>query len=355
VTAASVVALVLLVAIAAYSCGGGTDYGAGLWDLTAGSAERGQRPRSLIDYAMAPVWEVNNVWLVFVLVVTWTGFPQVFALVFSAAWLALTFAILGLILRGVGFAFRKPTRHLTRHRRYSAVFGISSVLTPFFFAATLGGVASGRVPLGSRGSTLVTSWLNPTSVMFGATALAATAFIGAVFLTADAHRFEAPDLVDYFRRRSVLSAAGFVVVGAVSVAVLRADAPHIFRGLWGGWGLVFTLAAPLAAVATAVLVLHGTSSIRRSVSRLTAIAAVGSAVFAWGVAQRPYLLPPTMTIEEAAASPPTLHWLLIVIGVAIVLVTPALALLYRLDVRGELEADHDQDLSPTQPDDSSAR
>jgi cytochrome d ubiquinol oxidase subunit II len=136
----TVIALVLLLAVAAYSCGGGTDYGAGIWDLLAGRHERSDRHRTLVDYAMAPVWEVNNVWLVFVLVVTWTGFPRVFADVFSAAWVSLTLAIFGLILRGVGFAFRKPVRHFTGRRRWSTVFGVASILTPFFFAATLGGI-----------------------------------------------------------------------------------------------------------------------------------------------------------------------------------------------------------------------
>ena len=75
VTSAEVVALVLVLAVAAYACGGGADYGAGFWDLTAGGDAVGARPRALVDYAMAPVWEANNVWLIFVFVVTWTGFP----------------------------------------------------------------------------------------------------------------------------------------------------------------------------------------------------------------------------------------------------------------------------------------
>ena len=64
---ADLVALVLLLLIAAYTCGGGADFGAGIWDLLAGDKDRGARPRELVDYAMAPVWEANNVWLVFVL------------------------------------------------------------------------------------------------------------------------------------------------------------------------------------------------------------------------------------------------------------------------------------------------
>ena len=190
---------------------GGADYGAGFWDLTAGGDDRGARPRALVDHAMAPVWEANNVWLVFVLIITWTGFPTAFESVLSTAWIAITLAALGLVLRGSGFALRKPTRQLTRRRRYAAVFGISSILTPFFFAATLGGVASGRIPVGNRAGDLVTSWLNPTSVLFGVLAVAVSAFTAAVFLVSDAHRFGAPDLESYFRRRSGL--AGCAVVG----------------------------------------------------------------------------------------------------------------------------------------------
>src|SRR6185295_17520047 len=87
---ANLVALVLLLLIAAYTCGGGADFGAGIWDLFAGDKDRGARPRELFDYAMAPVWEANNVWLVFILVVTWTGFPPVFEAVVSTTWIAVT-------------------------------------------------------------------------------------------------------------------------------------------------------------------------------------------------------------------------------------------------------------------------
>lgn len=341
-TAATIVALVLLLGVAAYSCGGGTDYGAGMWDLAAGGVERGDRPRRLIDYAMAPVWEVNNVWLVFVLVITWTGFPKVFAAVFSAAWIPLTLAILGLILRGVGFAFRKPTRHPRSRLRFTALFGVSSILTPFFFAAALGAIASGRVPLGSRDATIVSSWLNPTSVAFGLVSLAATAFIAAVFLTGDAGRFGAPDMVTYFRRRSVVAAGAFMVVGAAALAVVRFDTPRLFAGLWSGGALLFTLGIPVLTVLTAVLVSRGIPRI----PRVTAVGAVGATVFAWGVAQHPYILPTSLTIEQGAAPSSSLNWLVLVVVVAAILVIPPLVLLYRLDAMGALEADHDEDLKP---------
>jgi cytochrome bd ubiquinol oxidase subunit II len=340
VTSADVVALVLVLAIAAYACGGGADYGAGFWDLTAGGEDRGDRPRALVDYAMAPVWEANNVWLIFVFVVTWTGFPQVFESVLSTAWAAVVFAALGLVLRGAGFALRKPTRQRIRRRRYTAVFGVSSILAPFFFAATLGGVASGRIPVGNRAGDPVTSWLNPTSVLFGALAVTASAFVAAVFLISDARRYGAPDLVAYFRRRAVLSAGALIVLAAVGLVVFRFDARHLYDGLLRGWGLTFVLVALVATVGTAWLVRGG----HHVGTRIAAIAAVASMVLAWGMAQRPYALPTTLTIQAAAGDPDTLKWLIIVTVIAVILVGPALVLLYRLDFTDRLAADHDADL-----------
>ena len=171
------------------------------------------------------------------------------------------------MLRGAGFAIRKPTRQRFRRRRYTAVFGVSSIITPFFFAATLGGVASGRIPVGNRAGDPVTSWLNPTSVFFGVLAVTASAFVAAVFLVSDARRYGAPDLEAYFRRRSVLAAAALVVVGAVGLVVLRFDARYLLDGLFRGWGLVFLLVAVVATVGTAWLVRRGThAGIRLAVS-----------------------------------------------------------------------------------------
>jgi cytochrome d ubiquinol oxidase subunit II len=335
------VAIVLLLLIAAYSCGGGADFGAGTWDLLAGGKDRGVRRRELIDYAMAPVWEANNVWLVFVLVVTWTGFPPVFEAVMSTTWVALVIAALGLVLRGAAFAVRKPTVSVRRRRRLGVVFGVASVLTPYFLASAIGGVASGRVPPGNRQGDPITSWFNPTSVVFGLVALITVAFLAAAFLVSDARRFGAPDLEADFRRRSVVSAGLLLLVMGIGLVVVRQDAARLYDGLTSGWGLFFAVVAVVAVLVTALLlrrkILRGT--------RLVPIAAVASLVLAWGFAQRPYALPTTVTIDQAAGDPDTMGWLVVVTVVAVLLVGPALALLYRLDTTERLTADHDEDLT----------
>ncbi|MFI5468832.1 cytochrome d ubiquinol oxidase subunit II [Streptomyces cacaoi] len=335
------VAWVLLAVVAAYACAGGTDYGAGFWDLFAGGAERGKRPRWLIDHAMEPVWETNNVWLIFVLVIMWTGFPVLFQTVFTAMWLPLALAAVGLVLRGAGFALRKPTQRLAGRRVYGAVFAVSSLLTPFFLGAAVGGLATGRVAPGTEAS--ADAWSNGTSVIAGLLTVAATAFLGAVFLTADARRFDAADLVGYFRLRAWCSLGVLAVLAVVGLVVTRDDAQYVHDGLTSGIGLTLVLVAVVSALATAGL-LYRTAT---GWARITAVGSVALVVVAWGLAQRPYLIPTSLTVSEAAGATTTLRWLLLVTAIAVVLVGPPLVLLYRLDTAGVLQPLAEADLRRT--------
>ncbi|MFF4659349.1 cytochrome d ubiquinol oxidase subunit II [Streptomyces sp. NPDC001381] len=342
---ADLIAWVLLVLVAAYACAGGADYGAGFWDLMAGGAERGKRTRGLVDHAMAPVWEANNVWLIFILVVLWTGFPVLFQTIFSAMWLPLALAAVGLVLRGAGFALRKPTRRLAGRRVYGAAFAVSSLLTPFFFGTVVGGLVTGRVTPGTPAS--ADAWSNKTSVIAGLLTVAATAFLGAVFLTADARRYGERALVGYFRLRAWGSLGVIAVLAGVGLGVTRDDAPYVYDGLTGGAGLVLVLLAVACALATAGLLYR----LATGWARVTAAAAVALVVAAWGVAQRPYLLPTSLTVAQAAGASTTLRWLALVTLIAVVLVGPPLVLLYRLDTQGALRPLTDADLRRAAPGD----
>src|SRR6476660_7018581 len=140
------VAVVLLLALTAYAVFGGADFGAGFWDLTAGSPERGSRPRALIEHSIGPVWEANHVWLIFVFVVTWTAFSEAYASIMLTLFVPLTIAALGIVLRGASFAFRKSVVTPHNRRLFGGTFAIPSVLVPYCFGAVAGGIASGRVP-----------------------------------------------------------------------------------------------------------------------------------------------------------------------------------------------------------------
>ena len=173
---ALVIAAALFVGVLAYALFGGADFGSGFYDLTAGGTARGAELRTLVDHSIGPVWEANHVWLIYVLVTWWTAFPETFAAAMSTLILPMLLALLGIVLRGASFAFRKYAATLGQARLFGAVFAVSSVITPFFLGAVAGGLASGRVPATGRGD-LWTSWLNPTSVFGGIIAVGTCAFL----------------------------------------------------------------------------------------------------------------------------------------------------------------------------------
>jgi cytochrome d ubiquinol oxidase subunit II len=333
------VAGVLLLAVTAYSTAGGTDYGAGIWDLVAGRFQHTDEVRALIDHAMAPVWEANNVWLVFAAVICWTGFPLLFESVFLSLYPLFALALLGLILRGAFFAFRKAA--VTPRDRLVAtrVFGLSSLLAPFSFAAALGAIASGKVGAGSPAVPVWQACLDPLAIEFGVVAVTATAFSGASFLVGDARRYRTlgeagPDLVEYFRRRTLVAAVGLLAVSLVALLVIGAESPTVFHGMVAGLGLPFATTAVVAVVAVGVLMWR---RVYRWYRVLTVVG-VGSFVFAWGFGQVPYVLPGRLTIQQAAGAPEIEALLLAIIVVALVLVVPSLFLLYTLDQRSALES-----------------
>jgi cytochrome bd ubiquinol oxidase subunit II len=332
-TLAEVPAVLILVGLAAYVVFAGADFGAGLWYLLAGPGRRGRAIRDFSYHAMAPVWEANHVWLIFVLVVAWTAYPTAFGSIASTLALPLFVAAVGIIMRGTAYALRSgaPQDRETEGAT-GFVFGASSILTPLALGAAIGAIASGRVPVGNAEGDLVTSWLHATSLLIGALAVATAGYLAAVYLAGDAVREGKPDLARAFRVRAL---AMGVVAGALAVgglAVLREDARPLFDDLTSGAALAAVLLSALAGLATLALVLAK----RYEPARFSASLAVAAIVAGWGIAQSPDLLP-GLTIEDAAAGRSTLWALLISIAAGLVILVPSLALLYGLVLRGRFD------------------
>ncbi len=331
-SSATAVAVVLWIGATFYAVFGGADFGAGLWSLLAGRGDRARRPRELIDWAIGPVWEANHVWLIFVLVVSWTGFPSAFESVFSTLFIPLSLAALGIVLRGSGFAFQHTARRPWGRTVAVVLFGLASVLTPFFLGTVVGAIAGGRVPVGNAAGDAVTSWLNSLSLVIGVLFVATGAYLSAVFLVSDARRAGAHDLERYFGNRALIAA---LVAGTFAVAGLFAlhhDARYVFDRLTSQ---ALPLVILSAACGIAVLVLLRRNA--RRGARAFAVGAVAAVIWGWGIAQYPYLLPEKLTIADAAAPSETLTSVLIVFGIAVVLVLPAIGLLYSLAQRNLVE------------------
>jgi cytochrome d ubiquinol oxidase subunit II len=323
-TLATAVAAALFVGVVIYAVLAGADFGAGFYDLTAGGARSGAELRTQVDHSIGPVWEANHVWLIYVLVTWWTGFPGSFAAAMSTLILPMLLALLGIVLRGAGFAFRKYAATLGQARLYGAVFALSSVITPFFLGTVAGGIASGRVPAEGRGD-LWSSWLNPTSVLGGLVAVGTCAFLAGVFLTADAARGSRERLTEQLRVRTLGVGVATGVMVFAALVPLQRDAPTLSEGLAGRAAPLVVVSA-LAGLATLVLLVRR----RYRVARFTAGAAVAAVVLGWGVGQYPWLLVDEVTIADAVGAEATLRGLLVVAAVAAVLVVPALLYLLRL-------------------------
>ena len=331
-TLANAVAVVLVVGVTMYAVFGGADFGAGLWSLLAGGGEGGRRPRELIDWAIGPVWEANHVWLIFVLVVMWTGFPTAFEAIFSTLFIPLSLAAFGIVLRGAGFAFQHTAKRARGRALATTVFGASSVLTPFFLGTVVGAVAGGRVPVGNAAGDVVTSWVNPLSLVTGVLFVATGAYLASVFLVSDARRAGAPDLERYFTDRAVVTAVVTGALAAAGLVALHADARDVFDGLKGD-GLPLVVVSVVCGVAVLVLLRRG---VQRG-ARVLAAGAVVSVIWGWAVAQHPDILPPSLTVSDAAAPSATLKTVLGVFAVAVLVVLPSLGLLYTLVQRNLVE------------------
>jgi cytochrome d ubiquinol oxidase subunit II len=326
-TRADIVAVILWLGATCYALFGGADFGAGFWDLIAGGAERGERPRALIQRALTPVWEANHVWLIFILVVLWTGFPDAFGAVMSTLYVPLALAALGIVLRGGGFAFRKSVRRLEYRRAMGATFALSSVVTPFFMGTVVGAIAAGNVPADGNGDAF-SSWLQPLPLLTGVMFVASCAYLAAVYLVSDAGRAGAPDLAAYFSRRALaaaLVAGGFALAG---IFALHSEARYIFDRLTAE-GLPLVIVSALCGLAVVGMLLRGA---HRGL-RPFAAGAVVAVIWGWGIAQFPYLLPTSLKITQSAAPTDTLTTVIVVFLIAAVLVLPSLGLLYWLSQR----------------------
>jgi cytochrome bd ubiquinol oxidase subunit II len=324
--------LFILVGLVLYVVLAGADFGAGFWQLLAGAGPMGRRIRDHAHESMAPVWEANHVWLIFVLTVLWTAYPSAFSSIASTLSVPLFIAALGIILRGAAYALRAGTGSSSEQRRIDAVFAISSILTPFALGTMIGAIASRRVPLGNAAGHMFSSWLNPTSILIGVLAVATSAYLAAVYLAADAARLGQTDLEQRFRTRALAAglAAGAIALGGL--AVLHSDAHPLYHHLLHGAGLVALVISILAGATTLGLVWTR----RFEVARFTAATAVAAIIAGWALAQQPLLLP-GLTIQQAAAPHDTLVAVIVAVIAGGAILFPSLALLFKLVLSGQLD------------------
>jgi cytochrome d ubiquinol oxidase subunit II len=323
----------VLTGVALYTVLAGADFGAGFWQLVAGRGEHADRVREHAHHSLAPVWEANHVWLIFVLTVFWTSYPKAFGSIASTLAVVLSGALLGIIFRGAAYALRTGAFSARESSAIDTIFSLSSVLTPFTLGAAVGAIATNRVPVGNASGHLISSWLNGTSIFIGILAVVSCAYLAAVYLAADAARDGQPELEQAFRLRAL--AAG-VVAGALSIGgifIVNADNHPLFHSLMSGNALAGVVVSFVAGLATLALV-YGR---RYEPARYGAALAVAAVIAGWALSRWPTILP-GLTVHQAAAGHDTLVWVIAAVLGGGAILFPSLGLLFRLAVTGRFRA-----------------
>lgn len=327
-TLAALAAALAWVALIAYAVLGGADFGGGIWDLLA-SGSRAERQRAVIARGMGPVWESNNVWLIFVLVVTWTAFPIVYAGISTALFIPITLAVIGIVLRGAAFSFRSNYgREVGSGVRWGYVFSIASTITPFLFGTIAGALASGNIRVSTGPSLQVqdnpwTTWTTPFALTCGLFAVALCSVLAATYLTIDARKAGDDAVAEDFRLRALVAGAVTAALGALAAVLAISEAPTLWQGLIGK-ALPFAIAAVVIGLATAAALLRHLDYLARVL-----VAAETACIFlAWGVAQWPYLIVPDVTVDNGASPASVLGPLLIVSVLGLVILLPSLWYLF---------------------------
>jgi cytochrome d ubiquinol oxidase subunit II len=327
----TLIAAIILASLIIYALMGGADYGGGMWDLLA-SGGRAQRQRHAIVEAIAPIWEANHVWLVLVIVLLFSAFPLAFSTMMTALNIPITAILIGIVLRGSAFMFRKyDSTEDAVQRRWSTVFGVASFFTPFFQGLTLGALTTGNIHLvGDRVTTgFFAGWLTPFALACGLFALALFAFLAATYMTVDTR--SEPDLQDDFRLRAIGTQIALVLLANVVFITSKNGAPLMYHGLTNWWAPMLLGWTVLSGI-TAFLALWFRGF---HLARIAAVSQVTFILVGWGLAQFPHLVTPDVTIQKAAAPESTLKLLLFALAAGTVVLLPSLLYLFQIFKRQE--------------------
>lgn len=326
-TAADVLLVVMVAGLTAYALLGGADFGAGSWDLLAYGPHAADQ-RRLISTTLGPVWEANHVWLIFVIVAMFSGFPGAFGVVGSTLELPLSLALVGIVLRGAAYVYRAYGGGAAGPDAWwGHVFAIASTVTPFMLGVCGAALATGQLAVDDP----VEPLRSPFGLVAGLLAVSVTAFLAAVYLCRDAASSpETVHLVEGLRRRALVSAVVAGGLAGVLMPLLFREAPTVAER-FADRSPAFVAVSVAGGLAALVLVWTR----RYTVARIAAGLAVAGVLWGWAVAQYPDLVVgdaarPGTTVAEAAAPTANLQALLIAIAVGMTLIVPATVLLFRV-------------------------
>jgi cytochrome d ubiquinol oxidase subunit II len=288
-------------AVLAYVILDGFDLGVG---ILFPAIDTPQERDTAID-SIAPVWDGNETWLVLGGGGLFAVFPLAYAIVLPALYMPLTLMLLGLIFRGVAFEFRHRT---VRGRRFwDGAFAGGSIVAAFCQGIALGALVQGIAIEGRAYAGGWWDWLTPFSVMTGLALVAGYALLGVTWLiykTGDALQLRC------WRWALPLGALVLAFVGIVSLWTPLLNPGYAER--WFSWpAILYSAPVPLLVAAVAVGYWRAVRGRRELAPFLLALALFVLSYVGLGISLYPNIVPPSLSIWDAAAPESSLLFLLV--------------------------------------------
>jgi cytochrome d ubiquinol oxidase subunit II len=287
---------ILAVSILLYVLLDGFDLGVGiLFGLTRDETRR----REMLS-AVAPIWDGNETWLVVAGTVLWSAFPVVYATLGSAFYLPLLLMLAGLILRGVAFEYRNKTERL--RWIWDASFAGGSLVAAFIQGLTVGALVDGLPIANGQYTGGDFGWSSPFAILCGIGLCLGYSLIGACWLV---NKCEGDVREEAYRVIPYLAVGLLVFLVVVFGYALAENLRVVHRWIERPYLFVFPAIGTVAALVAAASVRHRRDGVPFYMVLLIFAAAFGTlAISFW-----PYMIPFSITIEEAASPHSTLAFM----------------------------------------------
>ena len=326
----ALIATLLGISLTAYAAFAGADFGAGVLDLLAG---RRDQDRSAIAATIGPVWEANHVWLIFSITLLFSAFPNAFSALGTKLLAPLTVALLAIVLRSAALGLRGNSDTARSHMRLSRLFGAASVLAPFAFGAVAGALASVSTRRPAFGASIPNlPWSGGFALIIGGLAVALCALLASSFVALAMVRTDQRGLAERFRLRGLQAGGCVIALSAAALATAASTDSALWHRLVGP-------ALPLVTIGFCGALLSLLALGRRwfLVARGAALLTSAAVLWGWFVSQAPHLIGTRLTIHTAAAPHAALVAIAISSGIVLLLVLPAMFLLFTVFARPDLE------------------
>jgi len=290
-------------AVLAYVVLDGFDLGVGI--LFA--AERDYEERSVMVNAIAPMWDGNETWLVLGGGGLFAVFPLAYSIIMPAMYPTIIAMLLALIFRGVAFEFRFRAETVRGRWWWDNAFWLGSTLAAFAQGLTLGGLLQGIKVSGRVYSGGWWDWLDGFTILCGVAVVAGYALLGATWLV---WRTEGEI---QRRARRYAEALGAVVLGFIGVVSLWTPFLNpVFYHRWFGWpGIAMTAPVPVLVLLLTIGFWRGILKEHHATPFLCVIGWFVLCFAGLGISIWPMLVPPSITIWQAAAPPSSQMFLLV--------------------------------------------